>query len=286
MDSSDHSESTVLPGDIAGTWKYAGVFDGMGGVPLILRMEAACGCHTGYLRKNNEDNFYFSGKYLDAEHGTLQQPLYCKKWFVNGWTAAVFDGMGGENFGERASFAAARALASVDLRRERSLKGLPKCLLHTVEGLNQAVVDVQKEMMTTRMGSTMAAVSFFTDTAYLYNLGDSKAYCMRDGDLIQLSRDHVASVPSRTGRKQPLTQYLGINPDEMVLEPTIVAQPYKRGDIYLLCSDGLSDMLTDREIADILKNCQHPEVCVNRLIEASLVNGGRDNITVIVCSIG
>ena len=252
---------------------------------MILGIRAACGCHTGNLRDNNEDNFWFAGEYLESQHGIMPRTISTRSWGANGWTAAVFDGMGGENFGEIASYAAAKSLAELGLTEQVRHRGITGALQYAAEVMNRAVIDGQEEMKTSRMGSTMVSISFFRGTAYICNLGDSRAYCLRSSVLTQLSRDHVASLPTRAGRKQPLTQYLGIDPEEMLLEPSIAQQSCQRGDVFLLCSDGLSDMLTDQEIAEILGSCREPVGSVDRLIAAALEHGGRDNITVIVCRI-
>ena len=252
---------------------------------MLLRIKAACGCHCGHLRKKNEDNFYFSGTYLAPDHGSMDRPVCAGSWCAGEWTAAVFDGMGGEHHGQIASFAAARALASVNLSALRRQFGLPECLTQLARELNRAVVAEQQELQTSRMGSTMVGASFFRGTAYIWNLGDSRAYLLRAGQLRQLSVDHIAHTPPRPGRKPPLTQYLGIDPSEMMLEPAVCAERCARGDLFLLCSDGLSDLLTRQEIAQILQGCPDPEEHAARLIEAALDRGGRDNITVIVCMI-
>ena len=252
---------------------------------MILGIKAACGCHTGNLRGNNEDNFWFAGEYLDAEHGTIPKTISTRCWGSNGWSAAVFDGMGGENFGEMASCAAAKALAELDITEQVRQQRITDAFQYAAEVMNRAVLEAQEKMKTSRMGTTMVSISFFRGRAYICNLGDSRAYWLRSGILTQLSKDHVASLPVRTGRKQPLTQYLGIDPEEMLLEPSITQQVCRRGDTFLLCSDGLTDMLTDSEITEILSKCHDPGACVESLISAALEHGGRDNITVIVCRI-
>ena len=75
----------------------------------MIRMSAACGCHRGKVRSGNQDNFYFRGQYLEAENDGLEKPLEYSGWERSGMLLAVFDGMGGENYGEMASYAAARA---------------------------------------------------------------------------------------------------------------------------------------------------------------------------------
>ena len=117
-----------------------------------------------------------------------------------------------------------------------------------------------------------------------WNLGDSRIYQISsEGKLGQLSLDHVLGG-GRFG-KPPLTQYLGIPEESMGLEPTIVPQKAEIGTRYLICSDGITDMLSDGEIADILTREISVSETVELLVERALIKGGRDNITVILCEL-
>lgn len=249
------------------------------------RIQAACGTNTGKIRRNNEDNVCFGGCILAAEHdaASKQSEMWGKNGFVRPF--AVFDGMGGENHGELASYAAAKGLAATRMIWSDRFRPYDQYLQQLVMKLNRAVLDVKAEMMTTRMGTTMVSLSFAHRHAYVCNIGDSRAYRLRNGELLQLSKDHVESRPRRPGGKPPLTQHLGIDPEDMLIDPYICKQKCRAGDMYLLCSDGLTDMLTDLEISGIMQDSADPAVCVDRLIEAALEHGGRDNITVIVCGI-
>jgi len=254
---------------------------------LFMRrmIEAACGCHIGKIRKNNEDNFFFAGKYLDSDNIGLEAPLSYVGPIKNGFSIVVFDGMGGENFGEIASFTAAREIQ----RTKRPIKELlvpdEKYLNRQLLRLNDAVVRSKKELCTDRMGTTMVGLYFSMGYAYISNIGDSRAYRLRGNELVQLSQDHVLKRPGREGKKAPLTQHLGIDPEDMLIEPYITKVKLQRGDTYLLCSDGLTDMLTDYEISDIMQNSEDAVACVNRLMETALLHGGRDNITAVVCKV-
>lgn len=252
---------------------------------MRFTIEAACGCHMGNIRKTNEDNFYFDGNCLPADHVGLDSPLSFQRPLKNGLYLAVLDGMGGENFGELASFAAAEKLQ----QSRRSLSDLftsqKQYLLQLTQQLNDAVVQQKQQMCTDRMGTTLVALSFTSQYAYVCNVGDSRAYRLRDGEFQQISRDHTEKRPGREGRKAPLTQYLGIDPEDMQLEPYVAKGALAAGDIYLLCSDGLTDMLTNFEISDILMQNADAESCVQTLIRSALSHGGRDNVTVIVCKV-
>ena len=87
------------------------------------------------------------------------------------------------------------------------------------------------------------------------------------------------------GRKAPLTQHLGMDPAEVLLVPYVAKGDIQKGDQYLICSDGLTDMVENVTIADILINNSDAQDAVLALTSAAMQNGGKDNITVIVCHI-
>ena len=227
-------------------------------------IHAACGCNTGKIRKNNEDNFYFDGRCLERVNDGLNDVISSSQLLANNTCMAVFDGMGGERFGEYASYLAAEKLKQL---------------------LDETVVKAQEELRTQHMGATMAGLWFFNRKAYICNLGDSRVYRLRGGVLKQLSVDHVEKRPLKPGRKAPLTQHLGAGSEEIRVEPSIAISGINFGDKYLLCTDGLTDMLADTEILEIMEHNATPHSIVRSLIRNAMEQGGRDNITVIVCSL-
>lgn len=246
-------------------------------------LDAACGCNMGKVRKNNEDNFFFDDKCLEMENQGLRNTAEYVDFLKSGVCFAVFDGMGGESFGEVASFTAARKMQNLTRSLSDYFVSEKKYLTKLVQQLNNAVVEAKKELCTNRCGSTMVGLYFSSGYVYSCNVGDSRAYRLRDGEFFQLSVDHVEKRAER--KKAPLTQHLGIDPEDMQLEPYIAKGKICKGDKYLLCSDGLTDMLTNFEIAEIMISCEDPVNCVEQLIKAALENGGKDNITAIVCKI-
>ena len=248
-------------------------------------IEAACGCHMGKRRKNNEDNFLFEGKCLEVNNEGLRNVASFTDDLRNGLSMAVFDGMGGENFGEIASYTAARKMQEISRKLSDYFMSERKFLMQLAMKLNDAVVEAQKRLCTERCGTTMVALYFNSGYVYACNVGDSRAYRLRDGEFLQLSVDHVEKKPPQGGRKPYLTQHIGIDPEEMVIEPYIAKGKINRGDRYLLCSDGLTDMLSNFEISDILTKYDEPNECIHNLIQAALEKGGRDNITAIVCKL-
>ena len=249
-------------------------------------LEAACACSVGKIRSNNEDNFFFDGRCLEEINTGLRHPVTATLPLRREICLAVFDGMGGENYGESASFAAASCLQKQTRRLRDYFIPERRFLQECCQKLNEAVLARSRELCTERMGSTLVSLFFSHGSVYVCNLGDSRAYRLRDGELLQLSEDHVerrAGEPD--GRKAPLTQHLGVDPEYMLLEPHIAKGELRQGDQYLLCSDGLTDMLSNLEIDMILTDTATAQECAGRLVEAALEKGGRDNVTVIVCRV-
>lgn len=250
---------------------------------MRLAIEAACGCSMGKVRKNNEDNFFFDGKCMEQDNIGLANVACLEKPLKSGMSFAVFDGMGGENYGEAASFAATHHMQLMTRKPMNCFVRERKYLQELAFELNDAVVQAKKEYCTDRMGTTMVMLHLISRHVYVCNVGDSRAYRLRNGELLQISEDHVERIPGR--KKTPLTQHLGIDPEDMLIEPYIAKGALKRGDMFLICSDGLTDMLTNFEISDILLSGEDAPSCADALLSSALAHGGRDNITVIVCKI-
>ncbi len=232
----------------------------------------ACVSHVGRIRSMNQDNFICDGLCLQ----TYEQPfpLCGVKSSRNALLFGVFDGMGGEECGEVASFIAAKTASEI--------KGDKIDLLHFCKKANAEICDYAGENGITTMGTTAAMLAFTDNGIEACNIGDSKVFRLRNGRLAQISKDHVAVAAF--GVKPPLSQYLGIEASEMIIEPYLCSCIYKKGDCYLICSDGVTDMLNNDEIASLLKGADL-KVNAEKLLEKSLVNGGKDNITFILLCI-
>ena len=252
----------------------------------MRKFTSACGCNIGRIRSNNEDNFCFNGIILQAENRGLRDVLFASGTLDKPFCMGVFDGMGGEAFGEEASYIAATVLKE----RSSSCIGVPeKILLNACNEANNLICAEARKRASGVIGSTMTALWVEGNDAVLINLGDSKAFLLRDGSLDQISVEHTDRARLEalgiTMRKPRLTQHLGIDPADMILEPAIWHGNILSGDRFLLCSDGLTDMVFESEIADVLLSLSEPSDCVRKLINAAIANGGRDNITVVVCNI-
>lgn len=246
---------------------------------MRLTIDAACVSHAGLLREKNEDNFLFNGKNLRLKR-QKNQSMKCT--LQRGMTFAVFDGIGGENFGEQASHAAAKQMSQTVKATTGRFLFPKKHLQSLVTQMNTAVFQKQEKYRVSKMGTTMVSLYFTGWHVYICNVGDSRAYLFRNGKLEQLSVDHVIKRPG-SKKKAPLTRYLGTNPEEVLVEPDITKRRIARGDVYLICSDGLTDMLTGTEITDVMSQSANADANVERLLQEALKHGGRDNITAIVC---
>jgi protein phosphatase len=160
--------------------------------------------------------------------------------------------------------------------------------------MNQASVQIRRrseENPDTRgMGTTVVALVLDGDRAHLAHVGDSRAYLLRDDQITRLTRDHtVVQQEIDAGRLTPelarllptrniLTQSVGFHGP---VEPDTSTRVAKRGDVFMLCSDGLTDVLDDKALLAVMKDCR-PEDLVDTLTEAALDNGAEDNVTVVV----
>ncbi|MBR3179240.1 MAG: serine/threonine-protein phosphatase [Clostridia bacterium] len=252
---------------------------------MLFQLSAACGCSIGRLRRNNEDNFYFDGRFLPEVNSGLNGCIVKKSNLECDALYAVFDGMGGEEYGEKASYTAAKtAKEKANLSKQFAI-GPRSFLNQFCNEANHAVCEQQKDLLVSRMGTTAAMLLFVPDEVYACNLGDSRIYRLRDDAFSQVSTDDTEHAPENFKRKAGLTQYLGVPEDELSLEPHIVKCDIKRGDVFLICSDGLTDMVSNVDICMILRQHISIKQCVQHLISEALKNGGHDNITVIAVRI-
>jgi PPM family protein phosphatase len=235
---------------------------------------------TGHVRQSNQDAFAAINS--------------CNFWIVA-------DGMGGHPAGD----VAAQMAVDVATQNAKSLAASHDQLSHIsgeelVECLNAANRAIHEKMREDTslkgMGTTVVAMIIAptpTPVAHIAHLGDSRAYRFHAGTLTQLTRDHtlVAMLLERrliddaTARAYPdrhvLAKGLGMGCD---MKPELTSTPLTHEDLLLLCSDGLTKMLDDADIASILSQVSNPRRACHDLVEQALTRGGEDNVTVIVCA--
>lgn len=254
---------------------------------MKFHLEAACGSNVGKIRQNNEDNLYFDGETLTLEHdgsvafrhGTFGKLPVC---------FGVFDGMGGVEDGQVASFLAARSFAA-DCGGLDAGQPLTEAFFeNAVTRMNESVC-VEADVRGNHMGTTAVMAGFSGNRVYICSVGDSRAYRLRGGRLTQISVDHVEKLPPAPAnmrrRKPRLTQCIGIPADELRLEPFLFSDSPKKGDVYLLCSDGLTDLVPDFELRLLLTGKGDVRTKAEILINRALAVGGRDNITLVLIQV-
>ena len=205
--------------------------------------------------------------------------------------AAVADGLGGSAAGEVASSAVIEALARLDERDQALEDGLQDAVSESNRAIS-SMVAACPEM--SGMSTTLTAIALAGDDRFVVtNIGDSRTYLLRDGELTQLTRDDslvqtlvdAGEITAEQARSHPRASVLldALDGQERRDAPltSIEARP---GDRLLLCSDGLSDVVHDRAILAALAIRSRRE-CADRLIELALAAGGQDNVSVVVADV-
>src|SRR5262245_18586033 len=205
---------------------------------------------------------------------------------------AVADGMGGAKAGEVASQLAADAFSGEGESGEAPEEQLSRILREA----NRRIYELAATDESRRgMGTTLTAAKVHDSEVSLGHVGDSRAYLMRDDKLEQLTRDHsLVAELERSGQLSPeaaehhpqrtiITRALGPEPDVDVDTYTLSGRD---GDVYLLCSDGLTGMLSDADVAAILRGAESLDAAAESLVHAANQSGGKDNITVVLFRLG
>lgn len=248
------------------------------------QISAACVSHRGKIRKKNEDNLYFLSDYLPLEHeGTMG--IIDRIFVTDNEAVGIFDGMGGESAGELASYVAVKSFSElVKLQKIEQ-----RYVYELLNEVNKVVCEKARERKISLMGTTASIIFFENNNAIIINLGDSPIYLFRKNKLQRISQPHTNETwlkENNINKKPALTQFLGLNQDGMLLEPYLKKIQIQKKDIYLICSDGLTDMVTEKQIQNILKNRKSVKEKTKELLECALENGGIDNITIILCEVG
>lgn len=242
-----------------------------------MHVNVACKTTPGRIRTSNEDNVYLDGVWLEDGKQKGHPRTSEGRPFH---TYAVCDGMGGESFGEIASLLAVQTLAEWDG------PDLTDRFREYIDAANRRICDEASRRLVNRMGAVIAILRLSEGRAAICDLGDCRVYQYDDRGLRQLSEDHRTDLPG-IGEGM-LTQNLGIPEDEFVLEPHIIRDiQIDRETLFLLCSDGLTDMVTDQMLEENLreKAGETPAAIAGELLMAAARQGGRDNITALVVQV-
>jgi serine/threonine protein phosphatase PrpC len=234
---------------------------------LVLKYVARS--DRGLVRSNNQDAVYAGPRLL-----------------------AVADGMGGHAAGEIASKIVIAALAPLD--DDEPSDDLLSQLREAVENGNGAISElVANDPELDGMGTTLTAILFAGSRLGLVNIGDSRTYLMRNGSVTQITHDD-SFVQSLIDEGRITAEEANSHPQRSLLlraltghdsiEPTLNLREVRPGDRYLLCSDGLSGVISHETLAEAM-HISDPQTCADRMIELALRGGGPDNVTVIIADV-
>lgn len=243
-----------------------------------MKVSAVGVTDAGLVRPLNEDSFLIHGFENGASKG------FC----------ILADGMGGHNAGEVAS-----SMATEIIAKELSLSDMEgneeDIVANITASLDYANNEIYQKSVsnyeTAGMGTTAVVIYLNGSTAYIANIGDSRAYLVEAVGITQLTTDHSVvqkllesgSITPQEARNHPekniITKALGTEPSE---DYDIYEFTVREGDKILLCSDGLTDMIEDHQINEILTQNLSPGEAASALVSAAKENGGKDNITVVL----
>lgn len=234
-----------------------------------VRLRGAAVTHPGLHRPHNEDSML-----LRPDTGVF----------------GVADGLGGHAAGEVAS-AMALDIIERQCARRLPLAQMPRAVHGLIEDANAAIYRAGSACTAkSGMGTTLSAIWFVDDCAVIGHVGDSRVYRLRGGVLQQITDDHTmlaeairdgvdhlrakATIPSSI-----VTRAVGIRPRVIPMLSSCTVQP---GDRFLLCSDGLSDLVDGEQLTDRLTDFGEPETAAQVLLDDALNAGGHDNITIVI----
>ncbi|WP_240203216.1 Stp1/IreP family PP2C-type Ser/Thr phosphatase [Streptomyces actuosus] len=237
---------------------------------MSLSLRFAAGSHKGMIREGNEDSGYAGPRLL-----------------------AIADGMGGQAAGEVASSEVISTIVALDddIPGSDILTTLGTAVQRANDQLRQMV---EEDPSLEGMGTTLTALLWTGQRLGLVHVGDSRAYLLRDGVLTQITQDHTwvqrlvdeGRITEEEATTHPqrslLMRALGSGDH---VEPDLSIREVRAGDRYLICSDGLSGVVSHQTLEDTLASYQGPQETVQELIQLALRGGGPDNITVIVADV-
>ncbi|MFN8576436.1 MAG: protein phosphatase 2C domain-containing protein [Candidatus Sericytochromatia bacterium] len=266
----------------------------------VTDLQHSSSTHPGKRRNNNEDNFYAST--IDFKEDSINSVYKGKRGLY-----IVCDGMGGHESGEVASAKAITEIKSTILPALCFNIGFDdiNSLIKTaiIENANNSIFQMNEEQnrkLEKRMGTTVVMSMIIDDKMYVSHIGDSRIYMITKSEIKQVTEDHNVAMKNykdgyssyeeavKTAATQwgkVLTQALGPREGDS-LEPETNFISLKEDCYIILCSDGLTDMVKDNEIFEIVNNnWQNPDTVTNKLIDTANNNGGRDNITLVAVNV-
>ena len=247
----------------------------------MSRIVITAASRVGCVRNNNEDMVFAYDKFVRSE--AYQTEFMTEN--VDRFVIALADGMGGHLAGEVASADTLENLRFFvsDMPKGLSVSEVNKTMEVWLDSIHKIITSKgHADPSMEGMGTTLVAVIYYEGKYFWINCGDSRLYRLRDGKLAQLTTDH--SLNTLRGEKRHsniITNCIGAGCKHTYMDMVEFTDDFRRGDVYMVCSDGLSDMVSD----DVIEQMMINGVSANRLCEAAIEKGGFDNVSVCVFSV-
>jgi serine/threonine protein phosphatase PrpC len=274
----------------------------------LVQIDFGAMTHVGNVRSNNEDAYiiYRAGRYWEKVKTSLEVRDLPDRSDEIGYGMAVADGIGGSTAGEVASSMAIRVLVSLILNaakwalkldnpetRELELQDVKERAEKYFQKIDQALMEYSEAYPRLKgMGTTLTGAYSFGDDLFILHIGDTRAYLFRQTNLKRLTHDQTmaqaladsGAIPqdevSTHRLRHTLTSCLGGESRKVQME--IRHLRLMDGDRLLLCSDGLTDMVSEPEIAKVMQATEAPSETCQSLVDLALEKGGADNVTVVL----
>ena len=277
---------------------------GLDEVWTCLDVDLGAISHQGYVRENNEDSYLVMkfGRSLENLMTNVEEDLLEQNYFMNGYGMLVADGMGGLAGGEVASRLALSKLIelivdtsdwTLALQREQDVTTVLERMTDRflqIDAILRKEADKDKTLQ--GMGTTLTVAGALGNNLIVGHVGDSRAYLLRGDDLKQLTTDHTLAQalidagvanrddPASRSMRHVLTAAVGSLGEQV--EPQVQRFKLSAGDKLLLCTDGLTEMVEDLTIAQVLSEAKSAQTACQDLVDLALSGGGTDNITVVL----
>ena len=269
-----------------------------------LDIDIAALSHQGHVRDNNEDRYLVVrfGRSLENLSTNLDEHLLETSYSLNGYGMLVADGMGGMAAGEVASGMALTKLVelvietsdwTMSLKHDRDVQTVLQRMTDRFLQVDEALREKAKSDASLRgMGTTLTVAGALGSDLIVGHVGDSRAYLLRGSKLRQLTTDHTLAQalidagvakrddPATRSMRHVLTAAIGALDEHA--EPQVQRFRLYDGDKLLLCTDGLTEMVDDKTITNVLVESSSAHIACQSLVDLALAGGGVDNITVIV----
>lgn len=247
----------------------------------MIGLEISSASRIGCVREQNEDMILVDNHFVrDDDYNTLLTLNHEDRYII-----AVADGMGGHNRGDVASSDTLHNLQYYyhDIPSGLNASEFNEAIVGWLESINNFVASKGRaDEQYKGMGTTLVGVAYYAGDFYSLNCGDSRLYRFRDGELTQLTTDHsLNNMLGSSKHSSIITNCIGGGCTSSYIDVVKMTDDIRPGDIYLLCSDGLTDMVRDARISILLSEGAN----ANLLCEAAIERGGLDNVSACVITI-